>query len=84
LLWYRHDGYADGSRSWSGPEIVGRGWDQFTLVFAGAAGVVYAVRPDGAIMWYRHDGRRTGTFAWTGPRQVGNGWDSFTGAFEGR
>ena len=32
LMWYRHDGHADGSLRWSGPKKVGSGWD-FSKIF---------------------------------------------------
>ena len=39
LLWYRHDGWRDGSEQWaSGAKTVGHRWDVFTTVFAGDSG----------------------------------------------
>ena len=37
LMWYRHDGYADGSFRWTGPKKVGSGWD-FRDIFADEPG----------------------------------------------
>lgn len=78
LLWYRHDGSADGSFRWaaSGGKIVGRGWNGFTHVFSGGGGVIYALRGTGELLWYRHEGRDDGTFRWTHSqgRVVGGGW----------
>jgi hypothetical protein len=38
LLWYRHDGWADGSVKWAAPEgkKVGTGW-AFKDIFSGAS-----------------------------------------------
>ena len=46
-------------------------------------GVIYAIRPDGALLWYYHDGRNQGSFEWQGPKQVGTGWQSFRQVFAG-
>ena len=76
LMWYRHEGRADGSFRWSGPKKVGNGWD-VKQVFSGGDGVIYAVTHAGDLLWYRHDGRGDGSFRWadsTG-KKVGNGWD---------
>jgi hypothetical protein len=35
LLWYRHDGRADGTFTWTGPNKVGVGWGDLKYVFSG-------------------------------------------------
>ena len=68
LLWYRHDGFDDGSFRWAFNEgkKVGNGWNGLCTVFSGGAGVIYAIqeasidprtgqRTGGDLMWYRHD-----------------------------
>jgi len=83
LQWYRHDGSADGSFAWTGPNKVGDGWQSFKSVFAGGDGIIYGIQNDGALQWYRHDGRANGTYVWTGPNKVGDGWQSFKSVFSG-
>lgn len=87
LLWYRHDGRNDGSYTWAANSgaAVGRGWDNFTHVFCGGDGVIYAIGESGDVLWYRHDGRADGTFAWaegSGAKSVGTGWQ-FLRVFSG-
>ena len=36
LQWYKHLGYADGSTSWSGPLVIGSGWQNFLGAFLGS------------------------------------------------
>ncbi len=81
LNWYRHDGRETSHRQWSGPKEVGRGWQGFRQVVAGAGGALYAIRGDGVMLWYHHDGREDGSFRWRGPSQVGTGWHGFTHVF---
>jgi hypothetical protein len=62
LLWYRDDlrngtNGVDAERGWapgSGSQIGG-GWGEFSHVFSGGGGVIYAVRPTGELLWYRDD-----------------------------
>ena len=77
LLWYRHDGRSSGdgsSEQWVGPIKASWGWQNFTLVFGGGEGVIYAIDEDSNLLWYRHNGRADGTVAWSGPKKVGTGW----------
>jgi len=80
LMWYRHDGHADGSLRWTEPKKVGNGWN-FKQVFSGSRGVIYGITDSGDLMWYRHDGYGDGSYRWAEPKMVGNGWvfkDIFT------
>lgn len=85
LLWYRHDGFQDGTMRWTGPVDVGSGWQSFTRVFGGAEGVLYGIGADGSLRWYRHadalDARQPAT--WLGPVVVGSGWQDAVHAFGG-
>ena len=78
LLWYRHDGSADGADRWAASvgKTVGRGWSGLTHVFSGGGGVIYALRGNGELLWNRHEGRDDGTFRWTYSegRSVAAGW----------
>ena len=82
LVWYHHDGWADGSIAWQGPKTVGKSWNVFKQVFSGGDGIIYGVQDNGDLMWYRHDGQGDGTFAWQGPKKVGTGWN-FQEVFSG-
>jgi hypothetical protein len=79
LWWYRYDDFATGSdpSAWSGPALVGWGWDQFSTVVSTGDGAIYAVLPNGDLWLYHHDGFTDGTFAWSDIRQVSTGWDRF-------
>ena len=83
LRWYRNDGRSKLAAEWTGPNIVGTGWDSFVRVFGGGDGVIYGIHPNGDLLWYYHDGRNEGTEDWQGPIQVGNGWGNFTRVFGG-
>jgi hypothetical protein len=82
LLWYRHDGFNDGSFNWQGPVEVGHGWN-FHKIFSGSDGIVYAIQEDGTLLWYRHGGFASGggIDTWFGPRVVGSGWAGFRDVF---
>ncbi|HSJ68262.1 MAG TPA: tachylectin-related carbohydrate-binding protein [Anditalea sp.] len=80
LLWYRHEVLHDGSFHWPSKEgkKVGSGWKDFSKIFGGNDGVIYAVkvssinmitgRPTGGdLLWYRHTGWINGTFFWASP-----------------
>jgi hypothetical protein len=43
-------------------------------VFAGPAGVIYAINKNGALLWLRHKGYLSGAKSWSGPLVVGGGW----------
>jgi hypothetical protein len=78
LLWYRHNGWGNGSAAWDGPVQVGSGWNGVKKVFPGAEGVIYAVDANGDLWWYRHLGYKTGANTWQGWRNlVGTGWGGF-------
>ena len=85
LLWYRHDGFNDGSFTWSGPNEIGTGWNGFRQVLGNGDGKVYAVAQDGTLLWYAHDGFRDGggLTTWRGPQPVGTGWGDFLHLFAG-
>lgn len=93
LMWYRHEGVADGTANWKGPKKVGTGWASFSTVFAGGDGVVYAIQEEsrdvrtgqrtGGLMWFRHEGRTGGTPDWSGPKNIGHRWSSFAKVFSG-
>jgi hypothetical protein len=78
LLWYHHDGCADGTFRWTDTKgrKVGTGWD-VKHVFSGGEGIVYAINQANDLLWYRHEGIGDGTFRWTDTkgRKVGTGWD---------
>ncbi|MER6558676.1 tachylectin-related carbohydrate-binding protein [Streptomyces sp. NPDC001027] len=89
LRWYRHDGWQDGTASWTagqGGVRVSGGWDIYTTVFGGGEGVIYGITPEGELRWYRHDGWQDGTASWTagqGGVRVSGGWDAYTTVFSG-
>jgi hypothetical protein len=90
LLWYLHHGALSGTVNWSGPVQVGSGWAQFTKVFSGGDGIIYAIQPDGVLRRYQHLGYLDGTPNWkeytnwlvagAQPSQyeeIGTGWNGF-------
>jgi hypothetical protein len=83
LQWYKHLGSADGSTSWTGPNTVGSGWQNFKQVFSTGNGVIYAIQNDGTLQWYKHLGYADGSTSWSGPLVIGSGWQNFLGAFLG-
>ena len=38
LIWYKHDGYKDGSVSWQAPVEIAADWKDFLFVFSRMAG----------------------------------------------
>jgi len=56
LLWYRHQGQADGSKQWRNDtgRVVGEGWNQFKQIAAAGNGGIVALKPNGELVWYRH------------------------------
>jgi hypothetical protein len=81
LLWYKHNGYTDGSSSWAynyGKE-VGNGWQNFKQVLSGENGVIYGIHTDGKLLWYKHYGYTDGSTSWAYSygKEVGNGWQNF-------
>lgn len=85
LMWYRHDGWRDGSVQWAANYglPVGTGWS-FKQVFSGGEGVIYGINDNNELMWYRHDGRGDGSMVWASNFgiPVGSGWD-FKHVFSG-
>jgi hypothetical protein len=63
--------------------VVGYGWGDFTHVFAGSDGVIYAIDTAGDLLWYKHDGYQTGEFSWEGPKVVGHGFGDYTQVMAG-
>ncbi len=60
LKWYKHNAYLDGRGlnspgAWTGPIDLGNGWANYSVVFPGGEGVIYAIANDGTLQWYRHD-----------------------------
>ena len=86
LLWYRHDGWQDGSNTWAANSsaTVGRYWEHFSEVFSGDRGFIFAIQKNGDLLWYQHDGRHDGSFTWAegSGKKVGNGWN-FSYVFSG-
>ena len=73
LVWYRHEGWLDGSGRWANgaAETVlvsgrgpGSGWAQFKHVVSAGDGVLYGVKGDGSLVWYRHEGWLDGSGRW--------------------
>jgi hypothetical protein len=87
LIWYRHDGRADGSPAWANAGkgmAVGTGW-RFPQVFSAEGCLIYAQCKDGRLLWYKHDGQGSGSATWTNAgqaRQAGSGW-TFRHTFAG-
>ena len=93
LKWYQHNGFNTGvglesSTSWNATKDVGRGWGDFSYVFAGGEGVIYGIQPDGTLRWHRHLAYQTGQGletqgAWANSRSVGRGWTDYKHVFSG-
>ncbi len=80
LVWYRHDGFNDGSSAWTAPVEVGSGWS-FSRIFSGGQGIVYGITNDGKLVWYRNNGADHGMRSWQPAKVVGSGWGSFREVF---
>ena len=72
------------AKSWESltPKTVGRGWGEFSHVFPGGDGIIYAVTADGKLLRYRHvtylDGRGIESpGAWEGPVNINSGWGGY-------
>jgi hypothetical protein len=83
LLWYQHNGYETGERSWKEARQVGSGWGDFKQIIPMGDGIVYALTQDGKLLWYQHVGYETGERLWKEPREVGSGWGDFKQVFAG-
>src|SRR5438309_10828127 len=76
LRFYWFDENAQTFINGGGP-IIGTGWHQYSKVFYGSTGVVYAVRTDGRLLYFR-DVNRDGTGqVSTNGFEIGNGWSGF-------
>jgi hypothetical protein len=79
LLYYRHDGYLDGSATWwpGGGTVVGNGWNNLAQVFAGPEGAIYTVDREGVMRYYKHYGYLEGTYSWCdcSGTVIGSGWN---------
>jgi hypothetical protein len=80
LLWYRHDGFNDGSFTWPPAVEVGSGWN-FARIFSGGQGIVYAIAKDGTLLWYRNNGADHGLRSWQAAKVIGSGWTQFKDVF---
>ncbi len=85
LKWYRHDGFATGTKNWKGAVDVGTGWNSFASIIAMGDGVLYGIGQDGLLRWYRHADVANASMrpSWRGPTVVGNGWNGFARVFGG-
>lgn len=79
LLWFRHDGWWDGSPRWSFDDgkTVGVGWRNHPTFVLRDTTYVYAVNDSRELLWNIHVGWNDGTFRWALPSStpVGSGWD---------
>lgn len=80
LIWYRHDGFYNGSFTWSAPIEVGSGWT-FARIFSGGQGIIYAIKSDGTLLWYKNNNPAIGTRDWQEPKVVGSNWNQFKDVF---
>jgi hypothetical protein len=88
LLWYRHDGFLDGTMNWHGYKEIGRGWGDFKHIIPMGDGIIYTITQNGNLEWRRHVGYLDGRGlespgAWEGPKSVGSGWGDFKFVFAG-
>jgi Tachylectin len=86
LLWFRHDGWWDGSDKWAFDQgkLVGSGWQVKEVFGLHNTSYIYSVNDNGELLWNRHDGWNDGTFRWASANNklVGSGW-SIKHAFSG-
>lgn len=79
LLWFHHEGWADGSAKWAFDQgkPVGSGWQVKEAFALRNTTYVYAVMPDSQLLWNSHAGFNDGTFRWALPagKPVGTGWN---------
>jgi len=86
LMLFRHAGFGEGlgrddAAAWLPPQEIATGWGNFTQIFSGGDGVIYAVTPEGKLRWYRHTGFINGRATLDGPREVGRGWGGLRHVF---
>jgi Tachylectin len=85
LLWHRVADPSSSAPTWlptSGIEVGrGRGWNSYDRVIAAGNGVIYATKPNGALVWYRHTGWHNGDPTWADNTErevgLGRGWNSY-------
>lgn len=68
---------------WSGPKVVGVGWNSVLAIYPAGGNLFYALWPDGTLYWYQHEGFNEGIFTWSEIKKVGWGWNSFATLFSG-
>jgi hypothetical protein len=87
LLWFRHDGWQDGTFQWAegSPKKVGDQWGGIRNLFSGGDGIIYGLNDANDLLWFRHDGWQDGTFRWGegSPKKVGNQWAGLRNLFSG-
>jgi hypothetical protein len=83
LLFYR-DTTRNGTGDVNTPAVIGLGgWQQFSRLFSGGNGILYAVDGAGRLLFYR-DWRRDGTGDVSSPSVIGQGgWQQFLHLFSG-
>lgn len=83
LLFYR-DSTQGGTGDVDTPSVIGRGgWEEFTSLFSGGNGIIYAVNNAGQLLFYR-DSTQDGTGDVDTPRVIGlGGWTDFKFLFPG-
>jgi hypothetical protein len=81
LLLYR-DRTRNGTGDVNTPSLIGSGgWQQFTHLFYGGNGIIYAVNPQGQLLFYR-DNTRNGAGDVHSPSVIGQGgWNQFSQLF---
>lgn len=93
LFWYR-DTLRDGSNNPSGSSgwdqhsgrHIGDGWHQYSHVFCGNNGVIYAIKPTGELEWFKDLGKLVSigpgqVTRWANGgvgKQIGSGWNEFS------
>lgn len=84
LLWYRHNGFNDGTMNWDGANDIGAfGWNILSKIIGGGNGVIYAIGMQNDLWWYKHEGFETGTDQWRGPVSLTNHWTDAVKIFSG-
>jgi hypothetical protein len=83
LLFYR-DRTRNGTGDVNTPSLIGQGgWQQFTHLFYGGNGIIYAVNPQGQLLFYR-DNTQNGTGDVNSPSVIGQGgWQAMKFLFDG-
>lgn len=91
LYWFRHNNdfthkltFNQGVNGKIG-SLIGSGWQQYSHVFSGGDGIIYAITKTGKMLWFRHTGRLDGSNKWASGsgRQVSRGWQGTKKVFSG-